>query len=295
MIYLSLVLAFLLLASAAAANDKNQLSVTFRPDTPKSFVSTLVSTFRLKQLKQVNAQTYVFQIPALKTQEQYVELFASLPAVQATDPVPAYKIADHIHPQAIHVQPVPDIYNPATGHSAQAYVPNEMLVKFKDGVSADDIRFINSHHGVSQLSRIAGIDVYRLRLPQNLGVEEAMALYNQHDLVEYAEPNYTMSLPSPVNPASPNPDGSSPAQLPAGPAVITQIPLDGGGQMLVYFKPGTSQQNIALFHRIYGTQQVKKQSFYAYRVQLPAGLNPSLAARTFKLFPHITNVQRLYA
>lgn len=296
---LGLTFAFFLLAGNAAAQARDQVKVTFRERISKSFVQTLSTTFRAKILKQAGAQTYFFEVPALKSRDQYAELFASLPSVLSTDPVPLYKIADHIQPQAVHVQPLPNTPGAPYPDGSQsvgdpsAYLPNELLVKFKAGVSPEDIRFLNQTHGASQLSRISGIDVYRLRLPKNLSVEEAMALYGQSELVEYAEPNYKMSLPKP--PADPTADASASPPLPGGTAAVTAIPLDGGGQMLIYFKPGTSNENVQRFHQIFGTREVKKQSFYAYRVQLPAGLNPAVAARIFKLYPHTSNVQRLYS
>ena len=88
-----------------------------------------------------------------------------------------------------------------------------------------------------------------------------------------------MSLPQPVN----------------GPNVLTPIPLDGGGQMLIHFRPGSSQEVIDKFQLIYGTRWVQKTSFYSYRVQLPAGLNAATAVRVFKLYPGVSDVQRLYS
>lgn len=254
--------------------------VQFRPNTSAAFVQKLSNAFSAPFTK-IDAQTYVFQVPPLKTQDQYAELFSALPSVQDTVPVPVYKVADHIQPQAVNIQPVtPDgaVASP-TPQQSNAYLPGEMMVKFKPGVTAADIAFLNQNMGVSQISRIAGIDVYRLRLPQGLLVPEAIARYQQSDLVDFAEPNYTMSLPQPVN----------------GPNVLTPIPLDGGGQMLIHFRPGSSQEVIDKFQLIYGTRWVQKTSFYSYRVQLPAGLNAATAVRVFKLYPGVSDVQRLYS
>lgn len=257
--------------------------VTFRPNTSAAFIQKLSHAFGAP-LTKIAAHTYVFQVPALKTQDQYAELFSALPSVLETVPVPVYKVADHIQPQAVNIQPVnpngtlasPD---PALAQPSGAYLPGEMMVKFKPGVTAADIAFLNQNMGVSQISRISGIDIYRLRLPQGLLVPEAVASYQQSELVEFAEPNYTMSLPQPVN----------------GPNVLTPIPLDGGGQMLIHFRPGSSQEVIDKFQLIYGTRWVEKTSFYSYRVQLPAGLNAAIADRVFKLYPGVSDVQRLYS
>ncbi|MGV3525181.1 MAG: S8 family serine peptidase [Candidatus Sericytochromatia bacterium] len=296
----ALVLSFGLMAalSGPVAALPNDVLVTFKPGVSTQYVQTLSQTFQASVLEKVDENTWRFKIPPLRTQDQYAELFASLPVVMTTQPMPVYKVADHINPQVVNVQPLQQ----GSPVRSQDYLPGEMLVKFKPTATADDIRFLNSHNGISQISRIGGIDVYRLRLPQQLSVEEALALYNQSGIVEYAEPNYKMSLPNPIGTAAGTPDPSaSPAPntatngIPNGNAVITPIPMDGGGQMIVYFKPNTPRERIALFHKIYGTREVKQQSFYAYRIQLPAGLDPARAGRIFKLFPSVTNVQRLYA
>ena len=71
--------------------------------------------------------------------------------------------------------------------------------------------------------------------------------------------------------------------------------LDGGGQMLLTFRPQTPATHVALFHQIYGTRAVRQESFYEYRIQLPQGMNPNRALRIFMLYPNVINVQRLYS
>ncbi len=284
------------------------VTVTFRPEVKKPFIEALSKTFKTTP-KQMGPLVWSFKVPPLRTRGQYAELFASLAYVTDTDPVPAYVVADHINPQAVNVQP----YNPGTPVKSTDYLPNEFLVKFKANATPDDIRFINSHHGVSQLSVISGIKVHRLRLPQNLSVEDAVKLYGQSPLVEYAEPNYRMKIPTPVTSGAPStnaqgapatdPQGAaaSPApannqnQIPNGTAIITPIPLDGGNQIIVDFRPDTRPETLVLFHQIYGTREVEKRSFYSYRLQLPQSMNANKAVRILMLHPAVIHVQRLYS
>lgn len=278
------------------------VTVTFRPEVKKPFIEALSKTFKTTP-KQVSPLVWKFKVPALRTRGQYAELFASLAYVTDTDPVPAYVVADHINPQAVNIQP----FNPATPVKSTDYLPNEFLVKFKANATPDDIRFINSHHGVSQLSVISGIKVHRLRLPENLSVEEAVKLYSQSPLVEYAEPNYRMKIPTPVASGAPSPAPSASGepqangnatnqnQIPNGTAIITPIPLDGGNQIIVDFRPDTRPETLAFFHQIYGTREVEKRSFYSYRLQLPPQMNPNKAVRILMLHPAVIHVQRLYS
>jgi hypothetical protein len=284
----------LLALSMPALAREEFVTVTFRPGIDKPFVQMLAETFKSPAPRQTGPQTWVFKVPTLRTRNQYAELFASLVSVSATDPAPIYQVADHINPTAVNIQP----YQPGTPVKSTDYVPRELLVKFKPEASAADIRFINSHHGAAVLSVVSGIKVHRLRLPAGLSVEEAVARYGKSPLVEYAEPNYRMKVPSPVPSGSgvPVTASSTPgSQIPNGTALVTQIPLDGGNQIIVDFRPGTPLDKIAQFHLIYGTREVEKRSHYSYRLQLPQGLNPGLAVRIFMLHPAVVHVQRLYA
>lgn len=218
---------------------EHSVTVQFRPGTTTQFIQILSQTFRARILKHEQL-TYIFEVPALKTQEQYTELFAALPSVSQTDPAPTYRIADHIMPQAINLQAVPDPY-------ASAQAAKE-------------------------------------------AAKEAAKVATQATPAPTASPAASAS-PATASSAAPN----LPPSPPVGNSIVTSIPLDGGGQMQVSFKPGTSEQQIRLFHQIYGTRNVKKLSFYTYRIQLPAGFNPALAERVLKLFPEVSNVQRLYA
>ena len=70
------------------------------------------------------------------------------------------------------------------------YVPMEIIVKFKPGVSSQIVREINQKHGTSVIktSRFAGFK--RLRIPRGRTVEQMVAIYKKNPNVEYAEPNF---------------------------------------------------------------------------------------------------------
>jgi len=70
------------------------------------------------------------------------------------------------------------------------YVPMEIVVKFKPGVSSEVVREINQKHGTSVIktSRFAGFK--RLRIPKGRTVEQMVAIYKKNPNVEYAEPNF---------------------------------------------------------------------------------------------------------
>ncbi|HEV8571954.1 MAG TPA: S8 family peptidase [Actinomycetota bacterium] len=78
------------------------------------------------------------------------------------------------------------------GYQARgAFVPGEVLVKFRSGVSRGVERATHAAVGARVLARIAGgLGIDHVRLPRGLTVAEAVRAYSASPLVEYAEPNY---------------------------------------------------------------------------------------------------------
>ena len=71
-----------------------------------------------------------------------------------------------------------------------AYVPGELLVKYKPSVRAAASEYFRSRLGISTLRRFRRTGVQHLKLPKGMTVNEALAIYQNDPDVEYAEPNY---------------------------------------------------------------------------------------------------------
>jgi subtilisin family serine protease len=68
------------------------------------------------------------------------------------------------------------------------FVPNEILVKFKPQATNHEIESLHARHGSRELRIFSKIGVHHLKIA--LPVEEALRVYRNSPLVEYAEPNY---------------------------------------------------------------------------------------------------------
>jgi subtilisin family serine protease len=75
------------------------------------------------------------------------------------------------------------------GVNRPEYVEGEILVKFKEGASTDQIQAAIDGFKTEAIRHFAFIDVYHLKLPANLSVEEALQAFQKESLVEYAVPN----------------------------------------------------------------------------------------------------------
>lgn len=79
----------------------------------------------------------------------------------------------------------------AQPHYALAdYADGEVLVKFKNGISAGVIQNTIKAYSMNTHSAIASLGVYRLKLPSDYTVEEMVEMLSEDPDIEYAEPNY---------------------------------------------------------------------------------------------------------
>ncbi|HEV8682177.1 MAG TPA: S8 family peptidase, partial [Actinomycetota bacterium] len=78
------------------------------------------------------------------------------------------------------------------GYQARGtFVPGEVLIKFRPGVSRGVERAVHGAVGARVLSRISGgLGIDHVRLPRGLTVADAVRRYSANPLVEYAEPNF---------------------------------------------------------------------------------------------------------
>ena len=70
------------------------------------------------------------------------------------------------------------------------YVPGELLVKFRSGVSRHLARATHRFLGSRAIKRFRRINVEHIKIPEGWSVEEALEIYLDDPDVEYAEPNY---------------------------------------------------------------------------------------------------------
>ncbi|NJD69893.1 MAG: choice-of-anchor D domain-containing protein, partial [candidate division NC10 bacterium] len=73
------------------------------------------------------------------------------------------------------------------------HAPDELLVRFKEGVSLRDMASGHALVGAQEVKRFDIVkNLVHVRLPHGRNVKEAIELYKQHPNVLYAEPNYLL-------------------------------------------------------------------------------------------------------
>lgn len=74
------------------------------------------------------------------------------------------------------------------------FVPGELMVKFREGVPEETVRSIISQKGASVIRFMDKLGVYLLKLKERQPVEDAVQEFSALPEVEYAEPNYIITI-----------------------------------------------------------------------------------------------------
>jgi subtilisin family serine protease len=73
-----------------------------------------------------------------------------------------------------------------------AYVPGELLIKYRPSMGAAAAGYYRTHWGVSNIRTFKSTGVQHVKLPEDMTVEEALEVFENDPDVVYAEPNYTL-------------------------------------------------------------------------------------------------------
>lgn len=149
-----------------------EAQVTFAPEAGTYFPRVIALVLGLTACETPLAHTWSYQLMDPRVRNEFALLFSTMPCVASVDPAP----------QAVS--------------SPKPYVEGEILVKFKRGVTAAQIAALNAQESVTVLDQIPGIEVWRLKLPAGTTVEAMIQVYEGSGLVEYAEPNHRISVPT---------------------------------------------------------------------------------------------------
>lgn len=73
-------------------------------------------------------------------------------------------------------------------------VPNEIIIKFKEGITKDKIKSFNSAYDLSMISESSQSGFHRLKVPTEKTVSAMVKKLSNNLFVEYAEPNYIAKI-----------------------------------------------------------------------------------------------------
>lgn len=77
---------------------------------------------------------------------------------------------------------------------SQDYVKDRIIVKYKSDIDLKKIEEIDKKFKTKSEVLIRELNIYKIKLPKNMRVEDAIKLYQETNFVEYAEPDYIMKI-----------------------------------------------------------------------------------------------------
>ncbi len=81
-------------------------------------------------------------------------------------------------------------FDPTVKSSTRRFIPNELLLKFKDGVSQERIASILHDNQIDVIAEIQRGCLYHVKILDDRSVESAITRLTSYQEIEYAEPNY---------------------------------------------------------------------------------------------------------
>lgn len=91
---------------------------------------------------------------------------------------------------------------PRAAFTRESYAAGEILIKYQTADRSAAAEFHHYRWGTRTIKFLEGQGLHRIKLPDGMNVQEALGLFRQDPLVEYAEPNYLRYLRRTPNDAS---------------------------------------------------------------------------------------------
>ncbi|MGH2628471.1 MAG: S8 family serine peptidase, partial [Anaerolineales bacterium] len=93
---------------------------------------------------------------------------------------------------------------PTPGPAPAPFVPDEILVHFRPGVTASEQALIRDQNGATLRRTVRNLDIQVLGLPPGLSVERAVGVFGRNPGVEFAEPNFILRIADIIDPGLSN-------------------------------------------------------------------------------------------
>lgn len=313
--------------AAYAATDgelaSDELHVTLTPGAGERFLKVIDVVMGTETVRHLGRDKFLVRQGPNGQRDDWAAFFAALPYVKEVKPKPTRKPSEQLPKGKIHILPPQGGDDGAqqggageveTAAPGREYIPGEVLVKFKRGTTQKQIDQFMRENGTVLLGRLdLGEDrIYRLGVPEGVEVPDLATEFSDSPIVEYAEPNYKMSIPTLPGTKSPPPKGTqwpwgkpgakggdkppkpTPPKMPSAPGALS-IDTDEilGDSVFVTFRPGVREPVPDLVALVFGVEIVEGDDSRV-RYSVPRGINPLTATRIFKLCPYVMGAEPSY-
>jgi hypothetical protein len=246
------------MALAAQAAPSMTLTVRFAPSLKAESVHAILAVTGVTVVSHPQADTYKVTGPRRARAEQLATLFAAIPGVAATDPVPPHHPEDQYQPMVVQ---------------DQALLPGTLTLTPQAGATLNQEQLAKAL-GASRVEIDPATGTARIQLPAQADLAMARQLAAGQPGVAQVDGGRPYPLPSPAA-----------AHLGAGGRVLGAIPL-AGPDVQVQFHPWAGEQAQQRFQSVFQANTVRRLSRSVLVVR-PQGLTAAAAARAFRLVPAV--------
>jgi hypothetical protein len=237
---------------------ENFLTVTFKPDLNEKYINILTLMTGTKIINKVNNNIYNLKMSKAtnyETVQQYTNLFSLIPEVVKVVPSQNFSLSNKV--------------------KAGQIIPGVILVRFKKITSPADINRLDKKYNTKTELLSATLNLYKVKLPVSLNVENAIKLYSNEKIVEYAEADRVMTIQK---------NGNNFIKMNAE----TNIP-----DLVLTFKPGSEDLAVNLFNLVYNTNLVPQKNSNVFIYKLNGNNNPDTTMNAIKLCPYVVGIKIL--
>lgn len=155
-----------------ASNEFSSITITFNQGTDEKYIK-LVSLFTGIEIKEkISEDKYIFSIPDLN-KSSYVYLLSIIPEVKNITP-------------KLNIS----LKNKKSGD----YVEGLIIVRYKDETTDSQINKIDLIYKTKSTLFSKQLNLYKIKLPISLSINQAVNIFNKLPQVKYAEPDIVMNI-----------------------------------------------------------------------------------------------------
>jgi len=103
-------------------------------------------------------------------------------------------ITPHIVKDSVQLARITDTKHKEFARKEKYYAQDELLVKFKEGISNEKAKEVILQNGASVITFIENLNLYHIKLRPEQNVEDAIKEFSAEPDIQYAEPNYKVKI-----------------------------------------------------------------------------------------------------
>lgn len=275
------------------------ITVKFKSDLDKKQLEYLNKMTDTSISKVLGKNKYKFKIERIgnkDTLDKYSELFSNMKNVENVSPVPKQKIGDKYNPvlymnETKTLKETTDLNNKNNqpqDYTITTVVPDEIIVKFNQDSSLEDIKTLNDYLGGS-VTYQKDSESYKVKIPEYMDYDYAKNFYENNKLVKSVERSVNTTTKK-AEVSKTNVEGVTKNTT----GLVAALPIAETSEIKVTFKIGQEDDGYNWLNENFGLELVSNQGFSTYILNVPKNVNIKALSRGLKVCPFISSSELFF-